>query len=96
MGRRWFEKNTINNMHDHFHCVFVEMARILLFVLTDCRTETMCYVHFCRASVSLVLAKKKWGKGVHRFMSGIIMQDEITNYVAPQIPRVLVKRSLSD
>lgn len=29
-------------------------------------------------------------------MSGIIMQDEITNYVAPQIPRVLVKHSLSD
>ena len=30
-------------------------------------------------------------------MSGIIMQDEITNYVAPQIPRALVKRlSLSD
>lgn len=29
-------------------------------------------------------------------MSGIIMQDEITNYVTPQIPRALVKRSLSD
>ena len=47
--------------------------------------------------ISIGKKKKKWGKGVHRFMSGIIMQDEITNYVAPQIPRALVKRlSLSD
>ena len=53
----------------------------------------MCYVHFCSHVSVISTGKERGGKEVHRFMSGIIMQDEITNYVAPQIPRALVKRA---